>query len=175
MLVRHDRAMTRKELLTPIIIITSTLSYAALIFSGPLASGLPLGIGFGLVSAGVLAILFAIFSGLPFAIAGPDSRPVAVLAAIAAAMATDIVKGGYAAVATIAVLFGLVSGTILTGASLYLLGRLKTGRWIRFVPYPVIAGFMAASAGCWLRAAFASPSAPGSHWTCSRNWSAGST
>src|SRR5580693_6627259 len=125
MLVRHGAAMTRKDfvsgLLTPIVIITSTLSYAALIFSGPLAAGLPLGIGYGLVSAGVMAILFALFSGLPFAIAGPDSKPVAVLATLAAAMATDLARRGDAKNAPVTVMFVLVAGTIITGLALYLL------------------------------------------------------
>ena len=57
-------------LVTPIVIITATLSYAAMIFSGPLASKLPLGIGYGLVSAGIMAIVFALGSSMPFAIAG---------------------------------------------------------------------------------------------------------
>jgi len=141
--------MTTKDfvsgLLTPILIITSTLSYAALIFSGTLKPGLPVGIGFGLVGAGVLAILFAAFSGLPFAIAGPDSKPVAVLAPFAAAMAADLARRGHAAGATVTVLFALIAGTVITGIALCLLGVMKAGRWIRFVPYPVVAGFMAAS------------------------------
>jgi SulP family sulfate permease len=147
--------MTRKDfvsgLLTPVVIITSTLSYAALIFSGPLAAGLPVGIGFGLVCAGVMAILFAGFSELPFAIAGPDSKPVAVLAKLSATIAADIVRRGRPGDSTITVLFTLITGTVLTGGALYLLGLLRAGRWIRFVPYPVIAGFMAASG--WLLAA----------------------
>jgi SulP family sulfate permease len=44
----------------------------------------------------------------------------------------------------------LVAGTLVVGMALYLLGNLEAGRWIRFVPYPVIAGFMAASG--WLLA-----------------------
>ena len=141
--------MTTKDfvsgLLTPILIIASTLSYAALIFSGPLKSGLAVGIGFGLVGAGVLAILFALFSGLPFAIASPDSKPVAVLAPFAAGMAADLARRGQGADATVTVLFALLAGTIVTGIALYLLAVMKAGRWIRFVPYPVVAGFMAAS------------------------------
>jgi SulP family sulfate permease len=114
--------MTIKDLvsglLTPILIITSTLSYAALIFSGPLQPGLPAGIGFGLVGAGVLAILFGIFSGLPFAIAGPDSKPVAVLAPFAAVMAADLARRGHAADAAVTVMFALLAGTVITGAAL---------------------------------------------------------
>ena len=44
-------------------------------------------------------------------------------------------------------MFALIAGTLITGVTLYLFGLWKAGRWIRFVPYPVIAGFMAASGG----------------------------
>ncbi len=141
--------MTTKDfisgLVTPVVIITSTLSYAAMIFSGPLAPKLPLGIGYGLVSAGIMAIVFALGSSMPFAIAGPDSKPVAVLATLATVIAADLTRRGHAADVPATVMFVLIAGTLITGVTLYLFGVLKAGRWIRFVPYPVIAGFMAAS------------------------------
>jgi SulP family sulfate permease len=147
--------MTSKDaiagLVTPVVIITSTLSYAAMIFSGPLAQGLPIGIGYGLVSAGIMAIVFAVGSGMPFAIAGPDSKPVAVLATLATVIAANLARRGHAADAPATVLFALIAGTLITGMTLYLFGVLRAGRWIRFVPYPVVAGFMAASG--WLLAA----------------------
>jgi SulP family sulfate permease len=147
--------MTSKDaisgLVTPVVIITSTLSYAAMIFSGPLAQGLPIGIGYGLVSAGIMAIVFAVGSGMPFAIAGPDSKPVAVLATLATVVAANLARRGHAADAPATVLFALIAGTLITGVTLYLFGVLRAGRWIRFVPYPVVAGFMAASG--WLLAA----------------------
>jgi SulP family sulfate permease len=132
-------------LVTPIIIITSTLSYATMIFSGSLAPKLPLGIGYGLVSAGIMAVVFALGSSMPFAIAGPDSKPVAVLATLAAVIAADLTRRGHAEDISATVMFVLIAGTLITGVTLYLFGVLKAGRWIRFVPYPVIAGFMAAS------------------------------
>ena len=38
--------------------------------------------------------------------------------------------------------------TLFTGILLFGLGALKLGQWVRFVPYPVIGGFLAASG--WL-------------------------
>ena len=35
--------------------------------------------------------------------------------------------------------------TLLTGILLYGIGALKLGQWLRFIPYPVIGGFLAAS------------------------------
>jgi SulP family sulfate permease len=134
-------------LVTPIVIITATLSYAAMIFSGPLAPKLSMGIGYGLVSAGIMAIVFALGSSMPFAIAGPDSKLVAVLATLATVIAADLVRRGHADDAPATVMFALIAGTLITGVTLYLFGVGRAGRWIRFVPFPVIAGFMAASGG----------------------------
>ena len=132
-------------LLTPIIMIASTLSYSALIFSGPLAGQLPLGIGFGLISASLTALIFAYAGQIHFGVAGPDSKPVAVLAIMAAAIASECAARGETAAIVPTVLIGLISGTLLTGILLYLFGTMKIGRWIRYVPYPVIAGFIAAT------------------------------
>ena len=142
--------MTSKDfisgLVTPIVIITSTLSYAAMIFSGPLASKLPMGIGYGWVGGSgmrPMAIVFGMGSSLPFAIAGPDSKPVAVLATLAAVICSaDINHRGHAADATTTVIFALIAGTLITGCHfLPWAGLFQAGRWISFVPYPVIAGF----------------------------------
>jgi SulP family sulfate permease len=150
-----DRTMKAEDvaaaLLAPVVVITSTLSYAALIFSGPLAAALPLGIGNGLITAGLMAVAFALFSGVPFAIAGPDSKTVAVLASLASMTAAEAAERGRLSEAGMTALVAIVVGTLVTGIALYLFGALKTGRWIRFVPYPVIGGFMAASG--WLLAA----------------------
>jgi sulfate permease, SulP family len=132
-------------LIAPIVIIATSLSYSALIFSGPLAGDLPVGIGSGLVGAGLGAIVFAATSGLPYAIAAPDSKAVAVLASLAALLAKDLIKDGRAEQAGPTVLAAIVVGSLLVGLSSWLFGILRLGRWIRFLPFPVIGGFMAAS------------------------------
>ncbi len=131
--------------ITPIMIIATSLSYAVLIFSGPLSDHLAIGAGFSLIGAGVTAIVFAVASGLPFAISGPDSKAVAVMASIAVVIGEDLIYNGKADVAGATILAALVLGTLIVGVSSYICGALKLGRWIRFMPYPVIGGFMAAS------------------------------
>jgi SulP family sulfate permease len=133
---------------TSVIILSSTLGYSAFIFSGPLVGTLHYAIGFGLISAGVMAVVVALGSSAPFAIAGPDSKPAAVLAIMASLMAAELSRTRPAADVGLIVLAALVAGTIATGLALYALGASRTGKWIRFVPYPVIGGFMAASG--WL-------------------------
>lgn len=134
--------------LTAVIILSSTLGYVAFIFSGTLAGTLHFAIGFGLVGAGLMAIIFALGSSAPFAIAGPDSKPAAVLAIVAALMAVHFSRSNPGFDPGLIVLGVLVVGTLTTGAVLYVLGATHMGKWIRFVPFPVVCGFMAASG--WL-------------------------
>ena len=62
----------------------------------------------------------------------------------------------------------LVAGTLTTGLVLLLLGIFKMGRWIRFVPFPVIAGFMAASG--WFLAVGGLHVLAGSAWSWRSLW-----
>ena len=164
--------MTAKDVLaglvTPIIIIISTLSYLASIFTGPFADVLPMAIGYGLIGAALMAFLFAVFSDVPFVIAGPDSKPAAVLAALAAAMTVPIVGRTATADEGLVLILVLVAGTLTTGLVLLLLGIFKMGRWIRFVPFPVIAGFMAASG--WFLAVGGLHVLAGSAWSWRSLW-----
>ncbi len=132
-------------LVAPVVIIVTSLSYSALIFSGPLADYLPIGIGSGLIGAGLGAIVFAALSGLPFAIAAPDSKAIAVLASMAGLIASDLSRQGRADQAGATAFAAVVAGAAIVGVTSYLFGVLRLGRWIRFLPYPVIGGFMAAS------------------------------
>ena len=43
------------------------------------------------------------------------------------------------------ILLAISFSTALTGGVLYLCGRMKMGIWIRYVPYPVIGGFLAST------------------------------
>ena len=60
------------------------LSYAALIFTGPLEHLLSYGIAVTFLSAAVGGTIVALRSSLPFAVAGPDSSISVVLAALVA-------------------------------------------------------------------------------------------
>ncbi len=146
--------VSRKEVVagavTPIVVVTATLSYVALIFSGDLIDFMPMALGFGLVSAALMAIIFALWSRVPYVIAGPDSKPTTVLAIMAAFIATTMADDVPSEELGLIVLAALVVGTLATGAILFLLGQFRLGKWIRYVPYPVVGGFMAAAG--WLLA-----------------------
>jgi SulP family sulfate permease len=118
------------------------LSFAAMIFTGDLAGKLPQGISMALMCAGVTIIVIALYSPFYFAIAGPDSRPTAVQSTLAVSLVA-VLGGGPHAISLMMV--ALAGSTVLTGAALYMFGSLGMGRWIRYVPHPVISGFLAST------------------------------
>ena len=120
------------------------LSYAALIFSGPLAPWLSYGIAVTFLSAAVASAVVAWRSSFPVAIAGPDTSTSAVIATLLAAMSTRLVAEGSTHVLG-STLIVMVLGTAMTGVLLCVLGFTRAGRSIRFVPYPVIGGFLGAT------------------------------
>jgi len=67
--------------ISALVTISYSLSFAAMIFSGPLKGNLEDGVRMSLMSAGLTLILVALTSPFFFAIAGPDSRSAAVQAA----------------------------------------------------------------------------------------------
>jgi SulP family sulfate permease len=68
------------------------------------------------------------------------------MSVLAASIATALAaKGASTPQIIINVLVALSVSTLLTGILLYGVGALKLGQWLRFVPYPVIGGFLAAS------------------------------
>ncbi len=130
---------------TSVISLVYSLSFAALIFSGATAGGFAQGISALLIGTGVTALAVAVFSAFRFAVSGPDANACAVMAAMAAAIAKDLSVGVTAAVATSNVLYLLAVSTLITGVCLTAMGVARAGRWIRFIPYPVVGGLIAAA------------------------------
>jgi sulfate permease, SulP family len=128
--------------------IAYSLSYATLIFSGPLSLWLGYGMAVTLLSASVGALVIGLRSSLPFAIAGPDSSTSAVMAVFTTAFVAEIGTGGSGEGLLQHAIMAIVLSTALTGTVLFILGVKRAGRAIRFVPYPVIAGFLGATG--WL-------------------------
>jgi SulP family sulfate permease len=129
-------------LVTAAISLVYALSFSALIFAGPLAPLLPYGLAALLIAAAMTTVVVAAGSRIPFIVAGPDSNTATVLAAIAAAViagrsADD--QAGLLGVVTIS----LLGATALAGLGIYALGAARLGRWVRFVPFSVLGGFLA--------------------------------
>lgn len=134
-------------LVTGVIGVIRAISYASLIFSGALAMHLPAGLGLTVFSTGITMAVVALTSTLPGIIATPLAAPTTILALIAAAIANEL-QGAPAADVLSTVLVAIALSSLLTGLLLLGLGVLRQGERIRFVPYPVIGGFMAGTG--WL-------------------------
>ncbi|NET59188.1 MAG: SLC26A/SulP transporter family protein [Symploca sp. SIO2E6] len=122
--------------------VTMSISYAALIFSGNLAPYLATGIGISLFSAAIICLVVAVMSSSPAGIiAMPLPPTVAVLALMAADISGKMPDQGEVTFSTV---IGAIAVTsLLSGVFLLTLGWLKAGQLIRFIPYPVIGGFLA--------------------------------
>ena len=118
------------------------LSYAALIFSGPLAPWLSYGITATFLSTAVGALVVALWSSIPFTVAGPGSATSAVTAVLSLALATKLSASGAGANLLGPTLIVISLGSALAGLFLCILGLTSAGRAVRFVPYPVIGGFL---------------------------------
>lgn len=130
-------------LIAGLLTLTYSVSYAALIFSGDLAPYLSIGISSALVGAVVLGIIVALGSSLPFIIAGPDGNAAAILALIATTVSAQMVETADGGAIALTIWMAILGSTLLTGGFLWLMGRLRLGRFIRFIPYPVVGGFLA--------------------------------
>ena len=122
------------------------ISFAALIFQGALAAGFSLGLAAMIMGTTVTSVVIALTSTLSPANGGPDSPAVAVMSVLAGTVSASLAASGGSEQAIITnVLVAISVSTLFTGMLLYGIGALKLGQWLRFVPYPVIGGFLAAS------------------------------
>jgi SulP family sulfate permease len=122
------------------------LSFSALIFQGAIVAGFPLGLSALIMGTAVTGAVIALTSTLSPANGGPDSPAVAVMSVLAGSIAISLGAQGASNQTIITnVLIAISISTLFTGLLLYAIGAFRLGQWLRFVPYPVIAGFLAAS------------------------------
>ena len=136
----------RFGVLVSVLTISFGLSYSVLIFAGPLAIFLPYGIASTFISAAIIAGIISAGSSFRFAVAGPESSTAAVIAILSASMVEHVITKDPSAQLLGPVLATLSAATIATGIVLCVFGVTRLGRAIRYVPYPVIGGFLGATA-----------------------------
>lgn len=119
-------------------------------FFGGLTAGivaLPLALAFGaqtelgaiagLYGAIALAVLAAFFGGTATQVSGPTAPMTVVSAAV---IASCITESGATSIAEAMPL--IIATFFLAGALEVLFGAIRLGRYIRYIPYPVVSGFM---------------------------------
>jgi SulP family sulfate permease len=130
-----------------VLTVTFGLSYALLIFGGPLSPYLSYGVAATFISSAILAGVIAVGSSLPFAVSGPESSTAAMMGILASSLVEHIAATDPSASVLAPVLLTLALATVLTGIVLCGFGMTRMGRAIRYVPYPVVGGFLGAT-GC---------------------------
>ncbi|MGD0613398.1 MAG: SulP family inorganic anion transporter, partial [Anaerolineales bacterium] len=123
--------------------ISFEISFAALIFSGPLAGQVSRGIGLTLFGAVIISTVVALFSSFKGTIAVPQDSPAAILALVAAAIVTNMGVTQTENQTFYTVVAAIATTTCITGAILLAFGWFKLGGLMRFIPYPVVGGFLA--------------------------------
>lgn len=131
-------------LIVGLVAVIYAFSYAAVIFAGDLSHALSYGIAVTLIAAVVVTGITSILGTIPFGISGPDIYSTLPLAAMVAAASSQLPTGDNPAT----ILAAITSATVITGVGLMLLGMLRGAVVVRYVPYPVFAGFLAATG--WL-------------------------
>jgi SulP family sulfate permease len=123
------------------------VSYATLIFAKTCPDYFGTAVALFLLGACAVSILLALMSTYPGTIGSIQDVPSAISAIIAVSFAQVLTSASPASIfANIFVAIAL--STVLTGICFLLLGYFKLGNLVRFIPYPVLGGFLAATG--WL-------------------------
>ena len=136
-------------LVTSLLQLAYAFSFGGLIFDGSLRPYLAHGVAISLVSAVALGIIVSWKSGFKSAIAGPDTNTATFQAAMMISLDPLLSELPQEQVLSVALSTLLVSG-LVTGVVLLLLGSKGMGKFIRYIPFPVVAGFLASTG--WLMA-----------------------
>jgi SulP family sulfate permease len=128
--------------------VVMSISFASVLLPPGLSAYLPVAAGLALFTTVVAALVSALTSDIRGAISIIQEIPLAVMASLAApiAAAASAHAGPGETAATIFV--ALAIATILTGIVLLALGYFRFGGLVRYVPYPVMGGFLAGTG--WL-------------------------
>jgi SulP family sulfate permease len=120
----------------------AVISIAILIFSGDLAQYAGAGIGMILLGGMIVQLIIAFRSSMPGMMGGPQDSPAAIIAIMATVIIAQM-SGAPVEAKFITVTVAIIFTSVLSGVFFLVIGRLKLGRFIRYVPYPVVGGFIA--------------------------------
>ena len=140
-------------LINATIMISVEISFAALIFSGDLQQFLPRGIGIMLLGTLVISIVVSLTSSLVGMVGVPQDTPAALIALVAAGIAVTL-KGQNPEAIYSTTIGAIMLSSFLTAILFIALGWFKASSFVRYVPYPVVGGFLAGTGYLLARGAF---------------------
>ncbi|KEF41135.1 MAG: hypothetical protein ER33_12930 [Cyanobium sp. CACIAM 14] len=120
-------------------------SFATLLFSGTLAASRGLGFQMTLAGAAVIGLVLSLAGSYPVTVGMPHQLTIPILALLSARLSHHLPtqQPGADAFATVVVM--IAATTLLFGLISLLLGMSRAGNLFRFLPYPVLGGFVAGS------------------------------
>ena len=137
-----------------VLVIIFQISFSAIVFSGPMAPLAIHGVGLLLFGALVTVVITALTSNYKGIISFPMEVTISVVAIIGAGVAVSI-EGpvGQRHLVTMAVIMGATS--LISAAAFLLIGRFHLTNYLRFIPFPVAAGILAATGWVLIRGSLA--------------------
>lgn len=123
--------------------VVACVSYPAIVFTGDLAAYLPAGIGVAFLTAAILGGMVAATSSYPGSIGYAQSEPAVVIGVIVTSMAATLAGSGHADRILPTALAVLATAALACGAFFVFLGAFRLGNLIRYIPFPVMGGFLA--------------------------------
>lgn len=126
--------------------IAIAMSFAALVFRDVLQAGYPIGLWSILITVIVVGLIVGWLTSMPPLSASPDTAVVTAIGFLATAISQPLLSRGVAGPVVIDnIMVGVVIVTVVTGVVFVLIGSLRLGQALRFVPFPLVNGFLAAT------------------------------
>jgi sulfate permease, SulP family len=133
--------------LVGIVELVFVISLAALLFRDQDAEYVASGIGLMLLGTIPALLLIALLGSYKGYISAPQDAPAVVMALVTASITPHLAAAG-ARERFVTVAAAIALTTLLTGALFLVMGHFRLGSLVRFMPYPVIGGFLAGTG--WL-------------------------
>ena len=119
-----------------------SVSCSNLIFAGSLANHVSTGIRLVLISNIIVGIFVAIRTSLPGLVTSVQEAPIAILSVVSSEIFADVTGIDANEKLYTIVAIAIVTG-LLSGITFWLIGKFRLGSFVRYIPYPVMGGFLA--------------------------------
>ncbi len=129
-------------LIIGILFVIVEISFANIIFSGELSHLATRAAGLCIFGTGVFCLTTCFFSSYRTLVSGPADIPVPILSLTAAAIAASLPTAS-SEIIFVTVVAAMVSSAFLSALFFWLIGNFRVSNFARFLPYPVIGGFLA--------------------------------
>ncbi len=123
------------------------IAMLTLVFSEPLSAYIGEATIYLIAGALVSMTLLSSFSSWKGVIWLPQDVPAAMLVIITTSIITNMPTGTSSDTLFVTIVVTIALTSMLTGVGMYLMGALQLGKWVRILPFPVVAGFLGGT-GC---------------------------